>query len=129
MAGKQILYSGCQYDAHNFRHFLGEHLGPIAKSFCSASAWLRDHCDSVYSRVISGDFVLFEFKDLCNYHQLSVNKRAFEIYRSICDHAEVNWRDYLRDPDRHTFYAIDSRQDEYAKFHKLASVAVILGIR
>jgi hypothetical protein len=92
------LYSGCQYEAHDFQSRLNQHLGRIDQFFCSAVAWIGQGYNELYSRILSGTFILHEFDALCTYHPESVAKRAWGIYRSICDRRQVDWRFYHSDP-------------------------------
>ena len=94
-----ILYSGCQYEAQDFQSHLHQHLGRIDQFFCNAAAWIGRGCNEVYSRIVSGDFILFEFGELRSYHPESVAKRAWGIYRSICDRGQVDWSIYHPDPE------------------------------
>jgi len=110
-----ILYSGCQYEAHDFQLQLNQHLSPIDKLFCSAVAWLRRCSIEIYQRILSGDFVLFEFSELHAYHPPSVATKAFEIYRSICDQENVDWRIWRPDPGTfHTDELVQRGQYEKA---------------
>jgi len=94
-----VLYSGCQYGADDFRALLGNHLRRIDELFCNAIAWLRRGYTAIFSRMLSGDFVLFEFSELGNYHSRSVVARAWMIYREICDREHLDWSTYHPDPD------------------------------
>jgi hypothetical protein len=89
---ENVLYSGCQYEAFEFQAFLSQHLSRIEEIIRSAAAWLRQGYSEIYSRILSGDFVLFEFTELSAYHPNSVSRSAFRIYRSICDREQTNWR-------------------------------------
>jgi hypothetical protein len=92
-----FLYSGCQYEPQVFRSGLERHLNRIF--FCNAAAWIKPGCIEVHSRLLSGDFVLFEFAELRSYHPQSVARRAFGIYRFLCEEAGLDWRVYRRDPE------------------------------
>jgi hypothetical protein len=93
-----VLYSGCQYEVHEFQSHLNQHLGQIEQFFASATAWIKQTYSEVYLRILSGDFVLFEFAELRAYHQASVVTRAGAIYRSLCERQGVDWRIYRCDP-------------------------------
>jgi len=105
-----VLYSGCQYEAKEFRSLLDKHLNRIDLLFFNAATWIERGYSEVHSRLLSGDFVLFEFAELRSYHPESVAKRALGIYRSICERAGLDWRIYRRDPE--TWHIDESRQRE-----------------
>jgi len=96
--GQNLLYSGCQYQAADFRARLEEHLRKLDGLFCHAVAWLGMAYNEIYSRILSGDFVLFEFGELCAYHPPSVATKAFEIYRFICHQEKKDWQNWRADP-------------------------------
>ncbi|SRR5713101_5134098 len=105
-----VLYSGCQYEAREFRLLLDKHLNRLDVLFCDAAAWIKRGCIEVHSRLLSGDFVLFEFAELRSYHPQSVAKRAFGIYRFLCEQAGLDWRIYRRDPE--TWHTDEARQHQ-----------------
>ncbi len=109
-----VLYSGCQYEAKDFQSHLNQHIGRIDQLFCSAVGWLRQGYNEISLRILSGDFVLFEFAELRAYHPQSVANRAFGIYRSICEQERVNWRIWRPDPE--VVHMDESlRRKQYAK--------------
>jgi len=103
-----VLYSGCQYQPQQFRSLLEGHLKRMELFFCDAVTWTNRGCAEVHSRLLSGDFVLFEFAELRSYQPESVAKRAFGIYRLICERAGLDWCIYRPDPD--TWHTDESRQ-------------------
>lgn len=106
-----VLYSGCQYEAQDFKSYLCEFLDRIGGFFCDSIQWLsRNGYDDVRSRILSGDFIVFEFSELRLYHPESVARRAWEIYRSTCDRLQVDWRIYRSDPE--TWHTNESWQRE-----------------
>jgi hypothetical protein len=106
-----VLYSGCQYEAKDFKSHLKQYLDQIGGFFCGSIQWLsRNGYDDVRSRILSGDFILFEFAELRLYHPESVAKRAWGIYRSISDREQVDWRIYHPDPE--TWHTDESLQHE-----------------
>jgi len=95
-----VLYSGCQYEAEGFRDYVRQHLDRIDEFFCNSVQWLsRNGYDEVRLRILSGDFVLFEFDELRSYHAPSLVKRAWAIYRLLCEREGADWRDYRPDPE------------------------------
>lgn len=94
-----VLYSGCQYEPQDFRRYLEQHLGRIDEFFRNSIQWLRQkRYDEVHMRILSGDFILFEFAELRSYHSVPVGKQAWAIYRSICEHEGMDCRAYRPDP-------------------------------
>ncbi len=95
-----ILYSGCQYEPQKFKSYLDRHLRSLDEFFHKSVAWLGQRgFTEVQARILNGDFVLFEFYELCSYYSGSVAKRAWAIYRSVCEHQKIDWRVYRPDPD------------------------------
>jgi hypothetical protein len=107
---ENVLYSGCQYEASQFQALLRQHLSRMEKIICSAVPWLRQDYRDIYARILSGDFVLFEFAELSAYHPKSVSRTAFRIYSSICDREQINWRIWRPDPG--VFHADEAGQPE-----------------
>lgn len=106
-----VLYSGCQYEPQDFRHHLKQHLDRIDEFFHGSAQWMnRKRYNELYSRILSGDFILFEFRELRSYHPESVVKRAWAIYRSICEHVGADWRIYHCDAQ--TWYDNERGQRE-----------------
>lgn len=94
-----VLYSGCQYEPREFRDHLDRHLSRLDEFFCKSIAWLgRKGYTEVHARILSGDFVLFEFDELRAYHPKAVGKRAWEIYCSACEGQGIDWRVYRPEP-------------------------------
>jgi hypothetical protein len=109
--GSDVLYSGCQYEAQGFKTYLRQFLDRIGGFFGDSIQWLsRNGSDDLSSRILSGDFMVFEFSELRLYHPESVARRAWEIYRSTCDRLQVDWRIYRSAPK--TWYTNESRQRE-----------------
>jgi hypothetical protein len=119
-----VVYSGCQYKAQEFRDYLEQHLGRIDEFFCDSARWLsRNGYEEVCLRILSGDFILFEFAELRWYQPASIVKRAWAIYRSVCENEGADWRVYRSDPGTwHTDEA--QRRERYAEvvhsFHDAA---------
>jgi hypothetical protein len=94
-----ILYSYCQYKAQDFKRHVKEHLDQLDGFFHTAVRWIKEKSyNALYSRILSGDFVLLEFADLGSYHPDRVAKRAWAIYRSICEHEGADWRIWRGEP-------------------------------
>lgn len=93
-----VLYSGCQYEPQDFKSHLSQHLGRIDQFFCSAAGWLKQRHNEVYLSIVSGDFILFEFAELRSYHPPSVVKRAWALYRAVCECEGTDWRVYRSRP-------------------------------
>ena len=61
--------------------------------------WIKGKSyNALYSWILSGDFVLFEFAELAWYQPDRVAKRAWAIYRSIGEHEGADWRIWRPDP-------------------------------
>jgi hypothetical protein len=94
------LWSGCHYEAQDFKQHLKQHLGQFEGFFHNSLQWLsQNRCNEVCMRILSGDFILFEFDALRCYHPSPVVKRAWAIYRSVCERERVDWRIYRGDPN------------------------------
>jgi hypothetical protein len=106
----------CQYEAQDFKCHLKKHLDSVEEFFRKSARWMNQRqFKGVRLRILSGDFILFEFGDLGLYHPESVVKRAWAIYRSVCEHEEADWRVYRSDPG--TFHT-----DEHMRHHRYAEV-------
>jgi hypothetical protein len=104
-----VLYSGCQYEPKSFRGYLGQHLRLLDDFFRQSLGWLcQRNLTEVQARILSGDFVLFEFDELHAYYPEPVRKRAWEIYYSLCENEKVNWRVYRPEPG--TFHVDQNSQ-------------------
>jgi hypothetical protein len=100
VAGVTTLWTGCQYDPEEFRGLLMQHLGQMNAHFVESVRWLgRKGYNDVRGRILSGPFVLYEFRGVYDYHQHSVARRAWSIYRHVCEHEGVDWRVYNPSPD------------------------------
>ncbi len=96
---RNVLYSGCQYELPTFRTCLGKHLSRLDEFFSKSTEWIaRKHYTELHQRILSADFILFEFDELCTYYSNSCAKRAWKIYRSVCEQQKVDWRVYRLDP-------------------------------
>jgi hypothetical protein len=88
---RTILWTGCQYYSEEFRVRLMQHLAQIDTHFVESIRWLgrKDYSD-IRGTILSGPFVLYEFKALCEYHPHSVARRAWSIYRHVCEQEGVD---------------------------------------
>jgi hypothetical protein len=95
---QNILYD-CQYEPEDFTRRLQEHLDRLDGFFHTAVEWMRQKSyNALHRRILSGDFVLFEFALFGNYHPDPVRRRAWAIYRSICEHEGADWHIWRGDP-------------------------------
>jgi hypothetical protein len=94
---QNILYD-CQYEAEDFKRGLHEHLDLLDGFFHTAVRWMSQKSDALYQRILSGDFVLFEFAQLGSYHPGPVERKAWAIYRLICEHEGADWRTWRGEP-------------------------------
>lgn len=110
-----VLYSGCQYEPPEFKRYLGQHILRVDEFFSKSVEWLaRKGYAGLHQRVLSGDFILFEFHELCTYHSVSIVKQAWAIYRSVCEDQRVDWTTYRPDPT--TFHVgQDDRHNRYSE--------------
>lgn len=108
-----VLYSGCQYEPQRFRKYLNEHVLWVDKLFSHSAEWCaKKGYAELHQRVLSGDFILFEFRELCSYYSVSIVKQAWAIYRSVCEDQRVDWTTYRPDPT--TFHVgQDDRHNRY----------------
>ncbi|MGB9104774.1 MAG: hypothetical protein WCC59_08450, partial [Terriglobales bacterium] len=96
---KSIVYSGCQYTAEDFSRCLKQNLNAYTHCLRSAVRWLKEKGhDEIRGRVLSASFILFEFNELRSYHPEPVVNRAWAVYRSLCEHEGLDWREYNPDP-------------------------------
>jgi len=108
--GHQNILYDCQHEAEDFKRRLQEHLDRLDGFFHAAVGWVRRKSDALYSTILSGDFVLFEFAVLRSYHSQPVAKRAWAIYRSICEYEGADWRTWRGEPG--TWYAEETEERE-----------------
>jgi len=96
---KSIVYSGCQYTAEDFSRCLKKNLSAYTHCLHSAVRWLKEKGhDEIRERVLSANFILFEFNELRSYHPEPVVSRAWAAYCSLCEHEGSDWREYHPDP-------------------------------
>lgn len=114
-----VLYSGCQYEPKNFRGYLDQHLRRLDEFFRQSLGWFGQRgVAEVQGRILSADFVLFEFDELRTYYPEPVGKRAWKIYCSLCENEKVDWRVYRPEPG--TFHVDqNSQRNRYDQMIKL----------
>jgi hypothetical protein len=114
-----VLYSGCQYEPPEFKSYLGQHILRVDEFFGKSIEWLATKgYAELYQRILSGDFVLFEFHELCSYYSDPIVKRAWATYRSFCEERKADWTVYRPDP---TSFHVDqgaqrTRYNEIVRF-------------
>jgi hypothetical protein len=112
---RNVLYSGCQYEGQDFKRYLKEHLGRIGEFFHRALRWTGVNAhNKLYERILSGDFVLFEFAEFGSYHPRSVVKKAWAIYCSICENEGKDWRVWRPDPT--TWYGEGEEEQQRERY-------------
>ena len=114
-----VLYSGCQYEPQEFKDRLDHHQRHLDEFFSMSVEWMgRKGYAEVQAKILSGDFVLFEFDELRSYYPDQVTRRAWAIYRSVCEHQNIDWCVYHPDPE--TFHVDhDARHNKYHQIIRL----------
>jgi len=111
-----VLYSGCQYGPPEFKRYLGQHILRVDEFFSKSVEWLaRKGYAELSQRILSGDFVLFEFHELCSYYSAPIAKRAWAIYRSFCEEQKADWAAYRPDPT--TFHV--GQDDQRSRYNEI----------
>ncbi len=108
-----ILYSGCHYTADDFVQLLGQHISRIDERFAEAMQWFKEKShDEVWSRLLTSDFILHEYDALRVYYRKSVQKGVGDIYRSLCEAQDIDWK--VNRPDPGTWTA-GSEEEEWRR--------------
>lgn len=109
--GRPVLYSGCHYRPDVFRSYLRSHLNQMDRFLREAVRWLAENGHRrLRSKLLSANFIVYEFDGLREYYADSTTKQAFSNYRSLCDHEAVDWRVYNPDPDPEVWLTVQHKQ-------------------